>query len=124
MNKHMHFAELRQALASDDPDVQDEAIRRLEELGGAQAISLLAACLDERSWRQQKGFDPDWRGPHGERLQGRMVYEPLSHLAIRALARLVPDPPSTVPDLVTEEDVVRWKEWWELNRSKYEKEGG
>ncbi|HEX6924296.1 MAG TPA: hypothetical protein VF167_02645 [Longimicrobiaceae bacterium] len=53
-----------------------------------------------------------------------MVYEPLSHLAIRALARLVPDPPSTVPDLVTEEDVVRWKEWWELNRSKYEKEGG
>jgi hypothetical protein len=116
----MPLDELSRALGSDDPQVQDDAVRRLEALGGSQAISLLAACLDQGAWRQAKGFDPDWRGPAGERLQGRIIYEPLSYLAVRALVGLVPDPPAPpLSDPLTDEDVRRWKAWWERNRERY-----
>lgn len=116
----MDWNEIIAALHGDDPDAQDAAIRSLERIGNDAAVAMLAECLEHDEWRQAKGFDPDWRGPSGERPQGRMVYEPLGHLAVKALARLVPNPPRPAPaDPVTEEDVAAWKAWWERNKEDY-----
>jgi hypothetical protein len=107
-------------LGNDDPEVQDDAIKKLEKIGDHYAIIALVKCLDDNKWRQAKGFDPNWRGPQGESLQGRNVYEPLSYLASKALARLVPNPPVNLgKEPITMEHVKKWKTWWEKNRSYY-----
>jgi hypothetical protein len=113
--------EILKNLESGDPVLQDTAIRALEQIGDNRAVAILAGYLDRRSWRQAKGFDPEWRGPHGERPQGRVVYEPLSHGAAKALARIVPDPPPGHDQQpITDELIERWKEWWVAHRNRYE----
>lgn len=116
----MRLNEIEAALQSDDPATQDRAIATLEEIGSAEAIRVLAGCLEYEAWRQEKGFDPDWRGPGGERLQGRSIYEPLSHLAAKALARLIPDPPvSPGTEPITEAEIREWRKWWAENEDRY-----
>jgi hypothetical protein len=111
---------LLKELKNDDPEIQDAAIRKIEEAGGREAIIALAKYLDHNQWRQAKGFDVNWRGPKGERLEGRNVYEPLSHLAAKALARLIPNPPvSPGETLITTEHVEEWKTWWKENKMQY-----
>jgi hypothetical protein len=112
---------IRKALTSGDPELEDAGIRALEQFGSDRAIAVLAGCLNRKSWRQSKGFDPSWRGPKGERLQGRVVYQPLSHMAARALARMVPDPPiGHDQDPMTEDVIERWRLWWIDHRARYE----
>ena len=111
-------------LESDLPEIQDKAIQQLEQMGTPEAVVILARCLDKREWRQEKGFDPQQRGPKGERPLGREVYEPLSFLAAKALARLVPNPPVPPKEtFITEEYIEAWKAWWAENRSEYDSGG-
>jgi HEAT repeat protein len=113
--------EILKNLESGDPVLQDAATRALEQIGDNRAVVILALCLDRGSWRQSKGFDPEWRGPHGERPQGRVVYEPLSYVAAKALARIVPDPsPGHDQQPITDDLIDRWKEWWATHRNRYE----
>jgi hypothetical protein len=62
-------------------------------------------------------------GPKGERLQGDLVYEPVSLVAAKALAKLVETPP--VPPVgkekkfYTDDDVKKWQKWWKKNKKQY-----
>jgi len=113
---------LTDELNSDDPNIQDDAIRKLEELGTDHAIATLAGCLDHNKWRQAKGFDPERRGPNGELPQGRLIYEPLSYMALRSLSRMISGAPTVPMDRpLSDEDVINWKSWWSENKNSFVK---
>lgn len=107
-------------LNSDDPEIQDNAIKKLETIGDNQSIIELVKCLDDNKWRQAKGFDPNWRGPQGERLQGRNIYEPINYMAAKSLARIIPEPPvSPSENQINLEHIKKWKQWWNENKNHY-----
>ena len=110
--------EILSELYSDDPAIQDDAIKKLTYVGGKDSIRTLAKLLDDTKWRQMKGFDPNQRGPHGEIPQGRVLYPPRSLLAMKALAQIVPNPPASSTIEPTEEDLPKWREWWKDNNDK------
>lgn len=109
-------------LHSNDPQIQEEAIKQLELFSPPIAIPLLAKCLDDTSWRTNK--DVDWRSSTGEVPEGRNLYEPLSYLAVRVLARIVPNSPIDPKDQpVTITHVEKMRNWWKKNKDFYV-EGG
>ena len=103
---------------SDDPAIQQAAVKKLGYIGGRDAIGALVGLLDQNKYRSMKGFDPNRRGPNGERPQGREVFPPLNLDAMRALSQIVSSPPVDPRATPTEADVATWRRWYEANKDK------
>jgi hypothetical protein len=115
------FAQIVNQLQANDPAVKSAGIEELTYIGGNGAIRALAGLLyDPTSWSSEQGFKPEARGPRGERPIGREVYEPPSYEAMRALAKIVADPPQPAPSATDEERLQVWRSWWEAHRNQYE----
>jgi len=102
-------------LESNDPSLQDNAIKKLIYVANNEAIKALAKLLDDNKWR--KG--PDWVGPKGERAMDKVFYSPRSELAMKALSQIVQNPPTSPPIEPTEEHLQEWREWWAKNKDRY-----
>lgn len=117
------FEEILNELKSEDPSVQTDAIKKLTYVEGPKSIRVLAKLLtdsdENKKWRVMKGYDPNKRGPQGEIPQGKVFYHPRNYLAMKALAQIVPNPPTMPTSEPTEEDLPKWREWWESNKDKY-----
>jgi len=114
----MYTDQILKDLKSNDPQLQDSAIRQLKQTGSDEAIQILAECLNYVKWREK----PEWRGPSQEAAEGRVIYEPLSFLAAEALASIIPAAPRQPERLLTAEFVIQMKLWWEQNKDHYQQE--
>ncbi len=112
------MSEILTEMKSDDPTVQDNAIRKLVYVSNDEAIRNLIALLDDAGPRKMKEYDPEQRGPHGEIPQGKIIYLPINVMAMKALAEIVPNPVIASGKEPTQEEIQLWLEWWKLNRNK------
>jgi len=78
---------------SDDPRLQERAVSKLAYVGGKEAIATLIGLLGIDKYRDQKGGEPNRRGPNGELPFERVIFEPLNLDAMKVLAQIVPNPP-------------------------------
>jgi hypothetical protein len=111
----MHTGEILEDLKNDDPQLQDSAIIKLQQIGSAEAIQILTACLDNTKWREEA----KWQGPSGETAEGRNIYEPVSFLAAKALASIIPGAPPPPDGPMTSEFVTQLKSWLEGNKNHH-----
>jgi hypothetical protein len=108
-------------LKSEDPATQLNAVQDAAYVDGRDMIAALAELLNVTNGYQS--VTSGELGPKGERLQGDLVYEPVSLVAAKALAKLVETPP--VPPVgkekkfYTDDDVKKWQKWWEKNKKQY-----
>lgn len=101
---------LREA-EGDDLAVQYIAIsRKLPYVGGPKVVGVLVRLLDDTDYHSVFGK----AGPNGE-LPNRVVYEPPSFLAMKALAQIVPNPPVNPQVQPTEAHIQIWREWLKKN---------
>lgn len=111
--------QLKEILAefdSDDPALQDDAIKKLTYVGGNESVRALVKLLDDKQWRKGK----DGAGPKGEPPMDKVFYSPRYILAMKALAQIVPNPPVPPQSEPTEKDLPKWREWWKQNQDKYQ----
>jgi hypothetical protein len=111
--------EIVNELSSEDPSLQDDAFRKLAYVGGSLAVKTVALFLTDTkydSWREMKQ-EPV---PDGQKHMDVVGFEPLSWMAVRVLAEILPDPVTTPGRTPTKESVQKWREWWEANKSKYQ----
>lgn len=116
LGNEKEFQQIVNELSSDDPFVQTDAFTKLGMVGNKRAVNILGEYLfDNKS--------PVARAvviPKGEKRQGVLEFFSRSHLAAQALAQIVVPPPTkTDPQLYTNEDIEKWRDWWEKNKGKY-----
>lgn len=113
------MSEILAELKSDNPMLQDHAIKKLAYVANSQAIEVLVNLLENNKSRKMKGYDPNMRGPKGEMPQGKILYEPINVIAMKALAVIIPNPIISVDKLPAQENIQKWREWWVANSNKY-----
>lgn len=111
--------EILAELQSDDPMSQDHAIKKLAYIANNEAMEVLVNLLEDNKPRKMKGYDPNMRGPKGEMPQGKILYEPINVIAMKTLATIIPNPIIPADKLPTQENIQKWREWWEANSNKY-----
>lgn len=121
LGEKTQFAEILNELKSDDPAVQDNAVKKLTYVGGYESIRALINLLDDSAWREMKGFDPNRRGPKGEAPQGDVAFLPLGYMAMLALSQIAPNPPVPAGTAPKAEHIPLWRKWWADVGSKLEK---
>lgn len=111
---------IRMQLKDKDPVRQFEAIEMAKSVGGPDMIRALADLLnDTNGYRSVNLLEP----AEESSAQDDVVFEPPRILAAKALAEIVENPP--VPPVgrkkkfYTEEDILTWLRWWEVNKNKY-----
>ena len=97
---------------SDDPMLQEHAVSKLAYVGGKDAIKILIGLLGIDKDRYAKWYDPNRRGPNGERPICVVIYEPLNLVAMRALAQMVSAAPVDPKAEPTQSDVSLWRKWY------------
>lgn len=114
-------AKIIAALGDKSPTTQLMAIQDAENVGGRDMIVALATLLsDDTGYRSASSQSS---GPKGERIQGDVVFEPVSVVAAKAMAQLIEAPP--VPPIgknkttYTKKDVDEWRKWWAKNKGRY-----
>lgn len=112
------FAEILAELKDEDPGTQDRAIEKLAYIGGPKAIKALGRLLGEHQTRRPKWNIP----PAGTQVKGKVFFAPLGWMAAKALSQIVEHPPTPPKELPSKDDMVKWREWWQANKAKYEKE--
>ncbi|HOW98023.1 MAG TPA: hypothetical protein P5567_14855 [Kiritimatiellia bacterium] len=90
------------------PWVQDQAIQKLEYVANSNAVGLLLMLLTNNAERSETMKEE----PRGERPLDRLIYEPLNVVAMRSLAKIIPNPVVWKGPTPTEDDIARWREWW------------
>jgi len=112
--------EILAELKSDEPMSQDNAIKKLTYVANNKAIEVLVGLLENDKPRKMKGYDPNMRGPKGEMPQGKILYEPINVLAMKALATIIPNLIILADNkLPSQENIQKWREWWQANSNKY-----
>jgi hypothetical protein len=106
-------------LSSDDPIIQSDAFVKLGMVGNSKAIRVLAPYLVDCKCPKSK--EPMPPVPEGKQKQDDVEYFPRCHLAAKALAKAVANPPTlTNPDFYTEDDIAKWREWWNAHKTEYQ----
>jgi hypothetical protein len=111
-----------------------EAVRKLEFIGGKQAVGALIHSLDmtEEAARKlqnletpQRAYLPIWRassiGVQGEIEQETCTpfsSHPYQECVMGVLALMVKDPPLPANAKMSNENIRTWKDWWEKKRTK------
>jgi hypothetical protein len=111
-----------------------EAVRKLEFMGGKQAVDALIHSLDmtEEAARTlqnletpQKSYLPIWRasslGVQGEIEQETCTpfsSHPYQECIMGVLALMVKDPPLPVNTKMSKENIQIWKDWWTKNQDQ------
>lgn len=117
LGEKKEFDEIVGELNSEDPRTQDNAIEKLTYIGGPKAIKALCPLLQMDKTRR-----PKWNMPvGGVNPKGKVFYASLGVMAARALAKIVDSPPVPPKEIPSNEDLSKWKAWWESNRAKFEK---
>lgn len=111
--------EILAELKSDEPMSQDNAIKKLTYVANNKAIEILISLLENNSPRKMKGYDSNMRGPKGEMPQGKILYEPINVIAMKALATIIPNPIISANKLPSQGNIQKWREWWQVNSNKY-----
>jgi len=109
-----------------------EAVRKLEFIGGKQAVEALIHSLDktEEMARKlqnletpQRAYQPIWRasaiGVQGEIEQETctpLSSHPYQECVMGVLALMVKDPPLPANAKLSKENIQIWKDWWTENR--------
>jgi len=111
-----------------------EAVRKLEFIGGKQAVDALIHSLDlsEEAARKlqnletpEKAYVPIWR-PSPIGVQGEIEQEtctpfsshPYQECVMGVLALMVKDPPLPANAKMSQENIQRWKDWWANNKDR------
>lgn len=113
--------EILSELNSDTPKVQDDAIKKLSYVRNNKSIKALVQLLDDpqfTKYRSLKGSGTNGKQDEKPRLD-RALYEPLSYMAMKALANIVPNPPIDPKTQPTKDHIQKWQHWWENNKGKY-----
>jgi hypothetical protein len=103
LGEDAQFQEILHKLDSDDPWVQNDAVEKLVYVGDPRAIKALVKLIkadDNRMRTSDKAHD--------------VLSPPLSHIAVRALARIVPNPPVGFDGnigFLRREDIRLWEAW-------------
>lgn len=108
--------EILDELKIDDPAVQMRVTQKLGYVGGKRSVKALAGLLGHDKISRKK-----LSRPKDSKARPRThLFEPLSFSAVRALWKIVPNPPVPPRADPTAEDVKKWKEWWQKHKSGYE----
>jgi hypothetical protein len=114
---HAHsFQEIMDEIHSVNPDIQENAIKKLLYIGGSRSIRTLAGLLSEEKWRTVEIPNTSTNTPPTPSIK---YYPPLSHVAIENLSKLVRNPPTQPGVEATENVLKKWKYWWKANQAKY-----
>jgi len=111
--------EILAELKNEEPVSQDNAIKKLTYVANNKAIEVLIGLLGNNKPRKMKGYDPNMRGPKGEMPQGKILYEPINVIAMKALATIIPNPIVSADKLPAQENIQKWREWWQANSNRY-----
>lgn len=99
---------------------QEEAFSKLGIIGNRKAIAALAGYLKDDSAPsvgEPEGVKPP---PPGMRRQGVIKFQKRGMMAAQALAKIIKDRPTeTRPEFYTDDDLRKWREWWEKNKAQY-----
>jgi hypothetical protein len=99
--------------------IQSDAFRDATEIGGNDMIVAIAAKL----WDPTPGGRPV--GPNGAISPDELFLAP-RHLAVIALSTLIAAPRAPTIELkgfARDEDVERWRIWWDANKATYDAAG-
>ena len=111
-----------------------EAVRKLEFIGGKQAVDALIRSLDisEESTKKlqnletpQRAYQPIWRasaiGVEGETEQETCTpfsSHPYQECVMGVLPLMVKDPPLPANAKMSQENIQIWKDWWTKNKEQ------
>jgi len=104
------FSEVQKELLHGNPYEQTNAFEKLTYINGKNAIVLVAKFLNQEGQPMEKGP------------KDKVFFPPYSKLAVFGLSKMVEDPiskPNTIDD-ITQEDVNKWRQWWNENKTQYE----
>jgi hypothetical protein len=106
-------AELRDA----DRAIHSQAFTKLGMVGNTHAIKILASYLSDTSIpKVDESSLPPGTVPADD-----IEFRRRCDMAAAALAQTIkPSPTETKPEFYTDEDIQKWREWWEANKSKYQ----
>jgi hypothetical protein len=111
------LAEMMAELSDANPFTQTYAFQKLGMAGTTNIVRILGPYLIDETAPAE---DPS-RLPPGSVPAKDVRYLRRSEMAARALAKIIkPAPTDTDPEFYTDEDIQKWREWWEANKSKYQ----
>jgi hypothetical protein len=120
----MQFTSSLTALRSDRPEKQSAAIAALSKLACRESVFVLGALLENKEENMKwRALGNDLIMPDGRpvKRRSRIIYEPLSHLAVKALGSLAISDLKKVGefDRVGDGDLEDWRGWWVLHKDLF-----
>lgn len=116
LGESREMREIVKELSDSNPRTNSQAIQKLKYVANKGAVRALIAQLDNKT----RGGGVIETRPDGSTYLSDEVFLPPSSEAMIALAEIVPNPPQIKKRIPTDEDIPKWKTWWNDNRSKYE----
>lgn len=110
------YNEIVSELKHVNPVIQCEAFQKLGMVASTSAVKILGSYLNDTS---APAVDPASLPP-GYVPARHLRFFRRCHMAAMALSKIIkPAPTQANPELYTDDDIQKWRAWWEANKSKY-----